>query len=81
MFVAINSPTNLWRVVINTYGVSKLVGFNIIPQIVNSELISELKKRCDNTGKLLPFNKFQIGDDVKIIDDPFTNYIATVETL
>jgi transcriptional antiterminator RfaH len=44
-------------------------------------LISELRERCDKTGILLPFPELKKGDKVKIIIGPFTDYVATVETL
>ena len=37
--------------------------------------------RCDNSGKLISSKQLKKGDQIKILNGPFTNFIATVETL
>jgi transcriptional antiterminator RfaH len=37
-------------------------------------------KRYDLSGKLIPMKKLKKGDQVKVLNGPFANFIATVET-
>ena len=38
-------------------------------------------RRCDSTGKLLPPKSLNPGDQVKINNGPFVEYVATIEAL
>jgi transcriptional antiterminator RfaH len=81
MFVAFDKANTQWGKINSTFGVSRLVTFNNILKPVPATLINNLKDRCDLSGKLLPTKKLKKGDHVKISTGPFTNFIATVETL
>jgi len=37
-------------------------------------------KRYNLSGKLMPLQKLKKGDQVKVLNGPFANFIATVET-
>jgi transcriptional antiterminator RfaH len=80
MFVAFNKDIS-WSKINSTYGVSKLITFNSTLISVPSSFICDLADRCDGTGKLLPAEQLKRGDNVKILDGPFTNFIAIIETL
>lgn len=77
MFVAFDQAKDEWRKINNTFGVSRLISYNPIPY----NLVKELKQRYDSTDGLIAPRKFRIGEKVKILDGPFTNFIATIETL
>lgn len=81
MFIAFDRANTQWSKINNTYGVSRLITFNSILTSVPSSFIKNLMYRCDHSGKLLPTKKLKKGDKVKVINGPFTNFIATVETL
>ena len=81
MFVAFDKTNSQWNMINNTYGVSRLVTFNSTLRSVPAKLINSLRNRCDVSGKLLSAEKLSIGDQVKILNGPFTNFVATVETL
>lgn len=82
IFIDIDTDTVPWRSVNATYGVSKVVTFgNQVPQHLPEQLISGLKERCDNEDCLLPPSDLKIGEQVKIISGPFSDYIATIETI
>ena len=49
--------------------------------MVPPEAMSCLISRCDSSGKLLPPNAIQCGDDVEIQYGPLANFIATVESI
>ncbi len=82
IFVAIDPEVFTWRTVNSTYGVSHVVTFGSQePPHLPEELISGLKVRCNEENFLLPPSDLKIGEKIKIIAGPFTDYIATVETL
>ena len=80
MFVKFDRAETEWHKINNTYGVSRLVTFNSILKSIPNRFIDNLMKRCDTSGKLLPMQKLKQGDQVKILEGPLSNFIATVET-
>jgi transcriptional antiterminator RfaH len=80
MFVTFDRKNTDWAKINNTYGVLRLVTFNSILKSIPNTVIDTIMKRCDLSGKLLPINKLNRGDHVKILMGPFANFIATVET-
>ena len=81
IFVAFNPLIIFWAKINSTYGISKILVFNGKPAEVPSELILNLKHRCDFNDKLLLNDKIQIGDKIKISNGPFANFIAEVENI
>ena len=81
MFITFNRAGSGWHKINNTYGVSRLVTFNSILKSVPTSFICDLIDRCDVSGKLHPAMQLKEGDQVKVLNGPFTNFIATVETL
>jgi transcriptional antiterminator RfaH len=81
MFVAFDEPSSPWYKINRTYGVSRIVNFSGKPASVPAELMSELFLLCDAGGKILPKKKFNVGEQVKIMSGPFSNYIASIEKL
>jgi len=80
MFIAFNRTNTEWHKINNTYGVSRLVTFNSILKSIPTALIDNLMNRYDLSGKLMPMQKLKKGDKVKVLNGPFANFIATVET-
>lgn len=81
MFIAFDQKSAPWRKINATIGVSKLVSFDGQPKPVPLDLVSGLMQRCDTAGKLLPAKQLAIGDQVELVTGPFSNFIATVETI
>jgi transcriptional antiterminator RfaH len=79
MFVSFKITEFEWHKINNTYGVSRLVTFNSTPKPIPTAFINNLMKRYSLSGKLLPIKKLNKGDQVKILNGPFANFIATVE--
>lgn len=79
MFVAFNPLLIKWTKINNTFGVSKILTFNGKPEVVSSDLILELKGRCDANDKFLSKEHLQGGDKIKILTGPFSNFIAKIE--
>ena len=80
MFISFNRAKSEWRKINNTYGVIRLVYFNSILKSIPTEVIENLKARCDVSGQLLPIKRLKKGDQIKVSNGPFTSFIATVET-
>ena len=81
MFVKFNPMSVIWKSINGTFGVSRLVSFGKKPTAVPSDLIMELIKRCDEFGKIIPMQKFEVGNKVEVINGPFAKFIATVDNI
>jgi transcriptional antiterminator RfaH len=79
MFITFDKTNAEWHKINNTYGVSRLITFNSNLKSIPSIIIINLMKRCDDSGKILPIKKLTKGDQVKILNGPFANFIASVE--
>jgi len=80
MFITFDKAKSEWHKINNTYGVTRLVTFNSILKSIPSAVIDNLKTRCDFSGKILPVEKLTKGNQVKVSNGPFANFVATVET-
>jgi transcriptional antiterminator RfaH len=80
MFVSFDRNKSDWTKINNTYGVSRLVTFNSNLKSIPTEVVDTLMARCDLSGELLHINKLEKGAKVRVLNGPFTNFIATVET-
>ena len=81
LFVAFNKALGGWWKVNSTYGVSRLVSAGNTPIEVPQALVTQLMRRCDSTGKLLPPKSLNPGDQVKINNGPLVQYVTTIEAL
>ena len=81
MFIKFDRNESHWHKINNTYGVSRLITFNSILNSISTSFIDNLMKRYDLSGKLLPIKKLKKGDQVKVVEGPFADFIATVETI
>ena len=81
MFVSVNSELGPGRTINSTIGVSRLVSFEGKPKPLPLQLISGLMLRCDASGTLLPPKSLNEGDSVEMLNGPFANFVATVDTI
>jgi len=79
MFVTFNKAKSNWHKINNTYGVSRLVTLNSKLKPIPTLFVDNLKMRYDLSGNLLPIKKLNKGDQVKVLEGPFADFIATVE--
>jgi len=79
MFIRFDKAESKWHKINNTYGVSRLITFNSTLKSIPTNIVENLMKRYDLSGKLLPVKKLKEGDQVAILKGPFANFIATVE--
>lgn len=80
-FISFGANQGLWRKVNSTTGVARLVSFGAGPVPVPASIISDLVARCDDRGKLLPPKALQPGDTVHMTQGPFSDFVATIETI
>lgn len=80
MFIKFDRTDPNWHKINSTYGVSRLITFNTTLKSVPTKVINSLMMRCDLSGRLLPLKKLKKGDQVKVLNGAFSNFIATVET-
>ena len=81
LFVNFDTSKGGWRAINSTYGITKLVSFANEPQPVPNDLVSNLMQRCDEDGKILPPRAFKAGEIVTLSGGPFSDFVATVETV
>ena len=69
-----------WHIVSNTAKVTGFLGGKNKPAAITDEEAEQILNRME-VGKLKPQPKFffDIGDDIRVIDGPFTNFNGTVE--
>ena len=79
MFIRFDRAESVWHKINSTYGVSRLITFNSILKSIPTIFVDDLMKRYDLSGKLIPTQKFEKGDQVGVLKGPFANFIATVE--
>jgi transcriptional antiterminator RfaH len=81
LFVAFDTSQGGWGAINSTYGITRLVSFGDEPHPVPLDLIANLMRRCDESGKLLPPPILKPGDAVKISGGPFAEFAASVEEI
>ena len=81
MFVACDSEKAPWRQINSTFGISRMLSFAEGPKPMPEALITGLRARCDNVGKLIPPEHLAAGQSVKLQSGPFANFVTTVERM
>jgi len=79
MFIRFDRAESEWLKINNTYGVSKLITSNSKLQSIPTKFVDQLMKRYDLLGNLIPIKKLKKGDQVKVLNGPFANFVAIVE--
>ena len=79
MFIRFDRAESEWHKINNTYGVSKLITSNSKLQSIPTKFVDQLMKRYDLLGNLIPIKKLKKGDQVKVLNGPFANFVAIVE--
>lgn len=79
IFVSFDIDKNIWQKINNTYGVSKILSSNGMPQNLDNNFVNHLKQIIDENGfvKKSLFN-FKTNMNVQINDGPFKGFFANV---
>ena len=70
-----------WRSVNSTRGISKAVTLDGKYRIVNFEIIEGLKRRCNKSGIIQTQDRIMRGDQVRVENGPFAEFICQVEQI
>ena len=82
VLVEMEMEDETWRVVMNTPGVSRFVGFGAEPQPIAREEIDLILGRIEGTReKPTPTVPFHVGEHVKVSDGPFTDFTGVVDEI
>jgi len=81
LFVALDPRDGAWRAVNATLGITRLVSLGGDPTPLPPDLVGQLMLRCDDTGHLRGPTALQPGDQVMLTRGPFTDFVATIETI
>lgn len=81
MSVTVCTELAPWRTINHTIGVSRIVSFDGKLKQLPFQLVSSLMLRCDARDALLPPKSLSEGASVEMLAGPFSNFIATVDTI
>ncbi len=82
LFLGFDPNTAPWRAINSTYGVSRLVSFGgEAPKAVPNALIDGLRRRCDDAGHMLPPERLEPGDKVRILSGAFADFVTTIDAV
>jgi len=80
ILVQMEMNDDTWHIVKNTPKVTGFIGVNDKPTPIPDEDVEVLKTRIDEgTLKPKPKFEFEVGDHVRVIDGPFTNFDGIVD--
>lgn len=81
LFLQMDVTRQHWRSVNGTFGVSRLIMQNDMPQPVRFGVVEAIKARICEDGAINWASSLKIGQPVKICDGPFANFVGTLEHL
>jgi len=82
VFVQMDPDEDLFKMIREVNGVSQFVGSEDKPSILSEEEVRNVVGLSeDKQDKPKPEIKFRLGDQVKVIEGPFANFIGTVEDI
>lgn len=83
LFVGLDPARPFWQPIRSTQGVSRVIGFGTQgPAKVPAEIVMGLMARCDADGVLRRLEEsFSVGDRIRIISGPFTDFVTTIEQI
>lgn len=77
LFVEFERSNMDWHKIKNTYGVSRILSCNNLPELLPGELIAELKVLTYKNKKSLP--TYTNGDKIILPSGPFAKFVATID--
>ena len=80
-FVAFDPVEAQWQKINHTFGVTRHLTWDGIPQAVPNRFIEDLESGLDSTGHFILPRVFEKGDDVYFNSGPFVGLLAQVEHL
>ena len=83
LFVNFDIENQAWGAINSTYGVRNLIGTGAHPLPLDEEFVGCLRASVDTEGicDLIDHTDIKVGDQVRIIDGPFADCVATISHL
>lgn len=81
LFLNIDIERERWRSVNGTFGVARIIMQDERPQPVPVGVIEDLLSRVGSDGAIDFSPKFRVGQNVKLNDGPFTDFVGRLEAL
>ena len=82
IFVQMNMTDETWHLVRNASKVTGFVGSKLKPpEVPEAEVLRVTKQMEVGAEKVIPKVKFSIGENVTVVDGPFSNFNGTVEEI
>lgn len=82
VFIKMEADNELFKMIREVNGVSQFVGADDKPSVISDEEVRNIVGLIeDKTEKPKPEIKFRKGDQVKVIEGPFANFIGQVDDI
>jgi transcription elongation factor/antiterminator RfaH len=81
LFINMDVGQTRWRSINGTFGVSHLLMQNEMPLPVPRGVVEAFQTRMDETGVIDWSHGLKVGQGVRIVDGPFTEFIGELEYL
>lgn len=85
IMVEMEDSDDAWYEVLNVPGVAKFVGTEAMPKPLTPQevenLFQQLGEAAAGSEKVVTENFYEIGEQIKVIDGPFSNFIGVVEEI
>jgi transcription elongation factor/antiterminator RfaH len=81
LFVNLDIARERWRSINGTFGVSRIILSNEMPQAVPRGIVEALIRRTGDEGTIVWRPAFVIGQQVKIHEGPFADFVGELEHL
>lgn len=81
LFLNLDVTQERWRSINGTFGVARIIMQDETPQPVPVGVIEGLLSRADDDGVIDFSTPFWVGQDVRLTDGPFTDFVGRLEYL
>lgn len=81
VFVQFDPSRDQWRCINGTFGVVRLITNGEVPSAVPDCVITALRARIGDDGAMDWTLSLRVGDQVRIVEGPFADFIGTLEHL
>lgn len=82
VMVEMEGDVDAWQEVLNVPGVSKLMGASDMPKPLSPKEVEDLFQQlgeAESSERILVDEVYEIGEQVRVIDGPFSNFNGVVE--
>lgn len=81
VFLNLDTARERWRSVNGTYGIARLIMQHDAPQPVPRGVVEQVKERIGDDGAINWAPMLEIGQQVRLCDGPFADFVGSLEHL